>query len=130
MRWIQDSVCQRDDLTIKFYYEGEVALQDSEEILARVSAVHDQMLAAAKEAAREERHQALRLFADNLSKAFYGFEPDFFQQNVSRIVDAVISQIHASLELWPTLAGVRYCYKDKKLLTQIRVNNKRLESHR
>jgi hypothetical protein len=27
------------------------------------------------------------LFAYNLEKVFYGFEPDFFQQNVNRIVD-------------------------------------------
>jgi hypothetical protein len=26
------------------------------------------------------------LFAENLARSFYGFEPDFFQQNVSRIV--------------------------------------------
>ena len=35
------------------------------------------------------RAQSLRLFAANLEKAFYGFEPDFFQQNLLRIVDDV-----------------------------------------
>ncbi len=127
---IKDSVYHRDDLTIKFHYEGEVTLQDSEEILSRVSAVHGQVLAAAQTAAGPERRQALYLFADGLSKAFYGFEPDFFQQNVSRIVDDVIGQIHASLELWPTLVEVCYYYKDKKPLPQTRVKNKRLETHR
>src|ERR1035438_6207364 len=37
------------------------------------------------------RGDALRLFAANLARAFYGFEPDFFQQNLLRIVDDVIS---------------------------------------
>ena len=73
-----------------------------------------------------ERAEALRIFAENLSKVFYRFEPDFFQQNVSRIVDDVISQIHASLELWPTLVEVCYYHKDKQLLPQTKVKNKRL----
>ena len=34
------------------------------------------------------------------------------------------------LELWPTLVGVCYYYKDKRLLPQIKVKNKRLETHR
>ena len=127
---IKDSVYQRDDLFIKFHYQGEVTLQDSEEILARIAGVHAQVLAAVQTAQCEERRQALQLFADSLSKAFYGFEPDFFQQNVSRIVDDVVSQIHASLEIWPTLVEVCYYYKDKKPLPQIRVKNKRLETHR
>ena len=127
---IKDSVYQRDDLFIKFHYQGEVTLQDSEEILTRIAAVHAQVLAAVKEAAGEERRHSLQLFADSLSKAFYGFEPDFFQQNVSRIVDDVVGQIHASLEIWPTLVEVCYYYKDKKPLPQTRVKNKRLENHR
>ncbi len=77
-----------------------------------------------------DRRQSLQLFADSLSKAFYGFEPDFFQQNVSRIVDDVVSQIHASLELWPTLVEICYYYKDKKPLPQVRVKNKRLNNQR
>ncbi|MCC5635454.1 hypothetical protein LC593_06230 [Nostoc sp. CHAB 5844] len=76
----------------------------------------------------EERKQSLQLFANNLSRVFYGFEPDFFQQNVSRIVDDVISQFHASLEIWPTLVEICYFYKDKKNLPQIRVKNDKLKS--
>ena len=127
-RKIKGSVYQREDLYIKFHYQGEVTLQDSEEILGRVSTVHSEVLAAAKGAETEERRQSLQLFGDSLSKAFYGFEPDFFQQNVSRIVDDVVSQIHASLELWPTLVEICYYYKDKKPLPQTRVKNKRLET--
>ncbi len=70
-RKIKDSVYQRDDLFIKFHYQGEVTLQDSEKILARIAAVHAQVLAAVPSAQREERQQALQLFADSLSKAFY-----------------------------------------------------------
>ena len=46
------------------------------------------------------------MFAANLEKAFYGFEPDFFQQNLLRIVDDVISVIKGSIELWPTLVEI------------------------
>ena len=129
-RKIKDSVYHRDDLCIKFHYQGEVTLQDSEEILNRIAAVYAQVIAATKAAQGEERRQSLQLFADSLSKAFYGFEPDFFQQNVSRIVDDVVSQIQASLEIWPTLVEICYYYKDKKAFPQTRVKNKRLLKHR
>jgi len=76
-----------------------------------------------------QRYEALGLFAENLARSFYGFEPDFFQQNVTRIVDDVISVIHASLELWPTLVEICYFYKDKKDFPQMRVNNKKIKSH-
>lgn len=69
----------------------------------------------------------LLLFAENLARSFYGFEPDFFQQNVSRIVDDVVSQIHSSLEIWPTLIEICYYHKDKREFPQRRVQNKRIK---
>jgi hypothetical protein len=72
-----------------------------------------------------ERAEALRLFASNLYKAFYGFEPDFFQHNLLRIVDDVVSVIKGSIELWPTLIEICYFQKARKGLPQIRVNNQR-----
>ena len=80
---------------------------------------------AAEAAARPERAEALRLFAANLQKAFYSFEPDFFQQNLLRIVDDVISVIKGSIELWPTLVEICYLHKDRKGLPQTRVANRR-----
>jgi hypothetical protein len=41
----------------------------------------------------------------------------------------VISVIHASLELWPTLVEICYFHKDKKDLPQLRVKNKKLKAH-
>lgn len=125
-RKIKDSVTGRHDLGIRFRYNGEVSMADSEEILDRVTTVHRQVLAAAAATREPERADSMRNFAENLSKVFYGFEPDFFQQNVSRIVDDVISQIHASLELWPTLVEICYFEKDKRPLPQTRVKNRRL----
>ena len=74
-----------------------------------------------------QRREALTLFGENLARSFYGFEPDFFQQNVTRIVDDVVSVIHASLELWPTLVEICYFHKDKKDFPQVRVKNKRIK---
>ncbi len=122
-RRIKDSVTSRDDLSIAFDYVGEVTLEESEAILQKVTAVHKRVLAAADKARNPERKQALRAFASNLAKSFYGFEPDFFQQNVSRIVDDVISQIRGSLELWPTLVEICYFRKDKEPLPKTRVRN-------
>jgi hypothetical protein len=58
--------------------------------------------------------EALRLFTATLNKAFYGFEPDFFQQNPRQIVDDVVSVIKGSIELWPTLVEICYFQKDRK----------------
>jgi len=122
---IKSSLESVDDLSIRFDYEGEVTLQDSEEILERISAVHARVLQAAATTKIPERKDALLLFAETLARSFYGFEPDFFQQNVSRIVDDVISQIHASLEIWPTLVEICYFHKDKREFPQLKVQNKK-----
>jgi hypothetical protein len=86
------------------------------------------VLAAAEKTRNAQRRKSLNLFAENLARSFYGFEPDFFQQNVTRIVDDVVSVIQASLELWPTLVEICYLHKDKKEFPQLRVKNKKLKS--
>ena len=111
---IKGSVSKLDDLTIRFGYNGEVTLKDTQEILDKITEVNRQVVEAAGRTKDPQRREALTLFAENLARSFYGFEPDFFQQNVTRIVDDVVSVIHASLELWPTLIEICYYHKDKK----------------
>jgi hypothetical protein len=125
---IKGSLESTDDLSIQFSYQGEVSLQDSEEILEKITAVHQSILKAASSTKNEGRKRALILFAENLERAFYGFEPDFFQQNVSRIVDDVVSQIRASLEIWPMLVEICYFHKDKREFPQIRIENKKVRA--
>ncbi len=126
---IKGSVNRLEDLTIRFGYNGEVTLKDTQEILDKITGVFiarsSKRRAETKDA---QRREALGLFAENLARSFYGFEPDFFQQNVTRIVDDVVSVIHASLELWPTLVEICYFHKDKKDFPQLRVKNKKLKS--
>jgi hypothetical protein len=122
---IKSTVTRLDELTIAFDYEGEVTARDAEEILDKISALHGRALQAAETAAPPERAEALRLFAANLNKAFYSFEPDFFQQNLLRIVDDVISVIKGSIELWPTLVEICYFHKERKGLPQVRVKNQK-----
>jgi hypothetical protein len=125
---IKGSLESVDDLSIRFSYQGEVSLQDSEDILAKITAVHNRILKAAASTKNEGRKKALILFAENLARCFYGFEPDFFQQNVSRIVDDVVSQIHASLEIWSTLIEICYFHKDKREFPQSRIENKKVKA--
>jgi len=127
-RKIKDSIYEVNDLGIKFHYSGDVSLQDSEEILEKVTSLHSEVVKTIKSTSNAERQQSLEMFAANISRVFYGLEPDFFQQNVSRIVDDVISQFQGSLEIWPTLVEICYFYKDKQNLPQIRVNNQKLKS--
>ena len=108
-RKIKSTVSRLDELSIAFDYEGEVTAQDAEEILDKIAALHGRALKAAETAANPQRAQALRLFAANLEKAFYGFEPDFFQQNLRadrrrrgqrhQGVDRVVAHSHRDLLL-------------------------------
>ena len=127
-RKIKATIEKLEDLSIRFGYDGQVTLKDTEDILARINAVHDKVVKSARNTRDKTRRQALLLFAETLTRAFYGFEPDFFQQNVTRIVDDVVSVIQASLELWPTLVEICYFHKDKKDFPQVRVKNKKLAS--
>jgi hypothetical protein len=110
-RKIKSTLTSVDDLGISFDYSGEVTAQDAEEILEKITGLHIRALKVAETAKSEERVNALRIFAANLQKAFYGFEPDFFQHNLLRILDDAIGVIKASIELWPIL--VEICYFQK-----------------
>ena len=123
---IKASVEKLEELSIRFDYNGEVTLKDTQEILEKITAVHGLVAKAAARSRNKSRRDALIFFNENLARAYYGFEPDFFQQNVTRIVDDVVSLIRASLELWPALVEICYFHKDKKSFPQTRVRNKKL----
>jgi hypothetical protein len=124
-RKIKSTVTRLDELSIAFDYEGEVTAKDAKEVLDKIAGLYGRALDAAEKATSPQRAEALRLFAANLEKAFYGFEPDFFQQNLLRIVDDVISVIKGSIELWPTLVEICYFHKSRKGLPQVRVKNQK-----
>jgi hypothetical protein len=124
-RKIKASLSRVDELTIEFGYEGEVTGDDAREILDRIAALYGQALEAAEGATAPQRADSLRVFAANLQKAFYGFEPDFFQQNLLRIVDDVVTVIKGSIELWPTLVEICYFEKNRRGLPWTKVANRR-----
>jgi hypothetical protein len=124
-RKIKASVTRLDDLGVAFDYNGDVTAADAGEVLDKIVALHTRALAAVSRAESPVRADALRLFASNLHKAFYGFEPDFFQQNLVRIVDDVVSVIRGSIELWPTLVEITYFQNRRHGLPQVRVRNKK-----
>lgn len=108
---IKSSVTHMDELSVTFDYSGEVTASDAEEVLQKITSLHARAIRAADAARNPERAEALRTFAANLEKAFYGFEPDFFQHNLLRIVDDAIGVIKSCIELWPTL--IEICYFQK-----------------
>jgi hypothetical protein len=124
-RKIKASVTGLDELSVAFDYNGDVSAADAHEVLDKIVGLHTRALAGISRAGTPERADALRLFAANLHKAFYGFEPDFFQQNLVRIVDDVISVIKGSIELWPTLVEISYFQKVRHGLPQVRVRNQK-----
>jgi hypothetical protein len=124
-RKIKSTVTHLDALTIGFDYEGEVTGEDAHEILDKITALHQRALKAAETAGTPDRAQALRFFAASLEKAFYSFEPDFFQQNLLRIVDDVVQGIKGSIQLWPTLVEIAYFEKRRNGLPMTRVCNQK-----
>jgi hypothetical protein len=122
-RKIKATVTRLDELSVAFDYNGEVGAADAQQVLDKIVGLHTRALAAVSQARTPERADALRLFAASLHKAFYGFEPDFFQQNLVRIVDEVISVIKDSIQLWPTLVEICYFQKGRQGLPQLRVRN-------
>jgi hypothetical protein len=125
-RKIKATVSRVDELSVAFDYNGEVSDAEAQEVLEKIVNLHTRATGAIPRAKTPARAEALRLFAANLHKAFYGFEPDFFQQNLVRIVDDVISVIKASIELWPTLVEISYFQKGRHGLPQLRVQNQRM----
>ncbi|HEV3004705.1 MAG TPA: hypothetical protein VGX78_09595 [Pirellulales bacterium] len=123
-RKIKSTITRLDDLSIAFDYDGDVSAQDAQEILEKITALHRRAVDAAGVMTNAQRAESLRLFAANLERSFYGFEPDFFQQNMLRIADDVIGVIKGSIELWPTLIEIAYFHKSRNGLPQIRVNNR------
>jgi hypothetical protein len=124
-RKIKASLVRLGPLGIDFDYDGRVTVGDAQEVLDKIVCLHRRALEAIPQASTPQRADALRLFAGNLQKAFYGFEPDFFQQNLVRIVDDVISVIKTALELWPTLVEISYFQKARQGLPQLRVQNQK-----
>jgi hypothetical protein len=88
--------------------------------------LHGRCETAARRAQDPGRAGTLRTFGVNLRRAFYDFEPDFFQQNLARLVDDVVTEIKASLEVWPTLVEICFFERSKRGLPETRVRNERL----
>lgn len=120
---IRTSLRRTDEVTIAFDYDGEVSLQDTVGILEQAQELHHRVLGACEHAKSEQRRIALNVFAAGLARTFYDFEPDFFQQNLSRIVDDEIGIIRSSLELWPTLLEIVYYKRHCHSLPMRRVKN-------
>ncbi len=121
---IRTTLGRMDEHGIQFDYDGFVSLQDSAELLEEASSLLCRVNKAMEHAEQPERRDALHLFAANLTRTFYDFEPDFFQQNVSRIVSEEISLIKSALELWPTLLEITYFQRKCRTLPMRRVKNK------
>ncbi len=122
---IKNSLSKIDELSISFDYEGEVSQEDSEQILDRITNLHRSIIDKIPKA-NPERGETLKQFASNLERSFYGFEPDFFQQNLIRIIDDVISQFKGSLEMWPTIIEIAYLKKKRDGLSKTRIDRRGL----
>jgi hypothetical protein len=127
-RKIKSTLTHMDELSISFDYDGEVTSADAQAILDKITALHRRALNVAGAALNSDRAQALRLFAANLEKTFYSFEPDFFQQNLLRIATDVVGVIKSSIQLWPTLVEIVYFQKCRDGLPRTRIWPKKTQA--
>jgi hypothetical protein len=124
---IKGTLTHLNDLSISFEYDGAVSADDATQILDKISSLYarvEQAAAKAKRARAPERAAALQAFAANLRKSFYGFESDFFQQNLQRIVDDDLTLIKGALELWPSVIEITFFEKARHGLPHLRVPNR------
>ena len=84
-RKIKDTVTRLDELSIDFDYDGTVTAYDIKHIVEKIAALHSRALAIASAARNPDRVRALRRFAANLDKLFYGFEAEFFERTLARV---------------------------------------------
>ena len=119
---IKESVTHIDELGVSFEYTGELTAENAGLILDKIKGLYERASRLATVSHAPERAESLRLFSNNLEKAFYGFEPDFFQHNLTRIVNDAIESIRASVELWPTLVKICYFQKTRQGLPMLRLN--------
>ncbi len=119
---IKESVTHIDDYSIKFDYDGSISEYDVNGVFERVLPFRDRIKRSAKDAINKDRSEAINNFAISFDRAFYDFEPDFFLQNVSRIIDDVVTETKACLELWPTLIEICYLQKLRTGLPRRHIN--------
>jgi hypothetical protein len=125
-RRIKSTLTRTEELGFAFDYAGEVTEADCREILDRITDLHQRSTRAACLAAEGPRRDVLKRFTVELHRAFYSFEPDFFQQNLSRLVDDVVNEIKAALEVWPSLIEITFFEKNRRGLPMTLVGNARL----
>lgn len=118
---IRTTIRKINETGIGFDYDGSVSIEDSQTMLDAVRRLHAKVQNAQDAAQSDERRRALAHFSATLERTFYDFEPDFFQQNVSRIVDDEVRLIRSSLEIWPTLLEIVYFRKSCHALPMHRV---------
>ena len=124
-RKIKDTVTRLDELSIDFDYDGTVTAHDVEHIVEKVAALHGRAVAIASVAWNPDRARALRRFAANLDKLFYGFVAESFDAPLARIVDEAVRMIKGSIELWPNLIEIAFVQKRRSGLPCVYVNNHR-----
>jgi hypothetical protein len=121
-RKIKDSLRKTSDLGIEFGYEGEVTIEDAVQILGPYqkasSTGQNGCHGGTGPGAEAWESSSLRTAC---KRRFTVSILISFQQNVTRMVDDVISQFKGSLDLWPTLIEICYYAKSKKAFPQVRV---------
>jgi hypothetical protein len=105
-RKIRATVTELGELGVRFDYDGEVEDDEAAAILERMVRLHSRAMYAAGRAIDRRRSDELLRFATSLDAAFCGFELDFFQHLLHRILGDTVRRIKGSLALWPTLLEI------------------------
>jgi hypothetical protein len=105
-RKIRTTVTELGDLRVGFDYDGEVEDDEAAAILERMGRLHARVVFAAERTTDRRRADELLRFAGALDDAFCGFDFDFFQHMLHRVLGDTVRRIKGSLALWPTLLEI------------------------
>jgi hypothetical protein len=105
-RRIRGTVTELGPFGVSFDYEGELEHEDAEIILEKMRRLMARVLEVAELCPSPRRRDELFRFANALSDTFHGFDLDFFEHGLERLLRETVRRIKASFAVWPRLLEI------------------------
>ena len=112
-------------LGVSFEYDGELEDEDAEIILEKMRRLMKRVVEVAELCPSTRRRDELVRFASTLDATFYGFDLDFFEHGLERLLRATVRRIKASFAVWPRLLEICDPNARKRDLPQTRLASSR-----
>jgi hypothetical protein len=105
-RRIRATVTELGPFGVSFDYDGELEHEDAEIILDKMRRLMARVLEVAELCPSVRRRDELFKFASALNDTFCGFDLDFFEHGLERLLRETVRRIKASFDVWPRLLEI------------------------